>query len=228
MDLKARIRNDILSMQDVPYRDFQSRLIPTVDPSNMVGVRTPQLRRYARDISKEKGISEFLDDVPHSLFEEDQLHAFIISDIRDFRTCLWRVDSFLPFVNNWATCDQMSPPSFKKNRAELLTHIDIWLESDSTYTVRFAVKMLMDHFLDDDYDISFPEKVAAVRSDEYYVKMMAAWYFATALAKQYDDAEKFLRDGKLDIWTHNMTIRKATESRRISDQQKAHLRTLKR
>jgi len=228
MDLKARIRNDILSMQDEQYRDFQSRLIPTVDPANVVGVRTPDLRRYARDISKEEDLSEFLNDVPHDLFEEDQLHAFIISDIRDFRTCLWRVDSFLPFVNNWATCDQMSPPSFKKNRAELLTHIDIWLESDSTYTVRFAVKMLMDHFLDDDYDISFPEKVAAVRSDEYYVKMMAAWYFATALAKQYDDAEKFLRDGKLDIWTHNMTIRKATESRRISDQQKAHLRTLKR
>ena len=222
------IRKNLLSMQDEKYRSFQVKLFPTVDPETVIGVRTPELRSYAKTLLKEEGISTFLSDFPHKYFDENQLHAFIISEIKDYDRCIEEVNRFLPYVDNWATCDQMSPKVFKKHRLQLLDQIRIWLKSDKTYMIRFAIGMLMEHYLDDDVDIRYPDMVAAIRSDEYYVNMMIAWYFATALAKQYEAILPFIEDRKLDIWTHNKAIQKAVESYRISPEQKDYLKGLKR
>ena len=221
------IRKNLLSMQDEKYRSFQVKLFPTVEPETVIGVRTPDLRSYAKKLLKEEGISAFLSDLPHKYFDENQIHAFIISEIKDYGRCVEEVNRFLPYVDNWATCDQMSPKVFKKNRPQLLEQIRIWLKSDKTYTIRFAIGMLMEHYLDDDFDIRYPETVASIRSDEYYVNMMIAWYFATALAKQYEAVLPFIEDGKLDIWTHNKAIQKAVESYRITPEQKEYLKGLK-
>ncbi len=236
------IRRHLFSMQDIPYRDFQSKLIPTMDPRKMIGVRTPALRKFAKELAKESGLERgsksgferepnsilsFLQDLPHSYFDEDQLHAFLISGIRDYDQCMEQLERFLPFVDNWATCDQMSPKVFQSHRAQLLEHIKEWIRSKHTYTVRFAIGMLMQHFLDEDFDPAYPILVASVRSEEYYINMMIAWYFATALAKQYERALPFLEEHRLDPWTHNKTIQKAVESYRITPEQKAYLRTLK-
>ena len=221
------IRNELFGMQDVKYRDFQAKLIPTVEPETVIGVRTPQLRKYAGGLLKRDDVQEFLNDLPHKYFDENQLHAFIISGIKDCGKCMSEVERFLPYVDNWATCDQMSPKVFKKRKDELLKRVKEWIRSDETYTVRFGVGMLMEHFLDDDYDEKYPEMVAKLRSDEYYVNMMIAWYFATALAKQYDTIIPYIEKKKLDKWTHNKAIQKSVESYRISDEQKTYLKTLK-
>ena len=221
------IRKTLISMQDEKYRAFQVKLFPTVDPQTVIGVRTPDLRSYAKKLLKEEGISAFLSDLPHRYFDENQLHAFIISEIKDYGKCMGEVNRFLPYVDNWATCDQMSPKVFKKNRPQLLKQIRIWLKSDKTYTIRFAIGMLMEHYLDDAFDISYPEVVAVIRSDEYYVNMMIAWYFATALAKQYDEILPFIENRRLDVWTHNKAIQKAIESYRITPEQKEYLKRLK-
>ena len=221
------IRKTLISMQDEKYRVFQVKLFPTVDPETVIGVRTPDLRSYAKKLLKEEGISAFPSDLPHRYFDENQLHAFIISEIKDYGRCMGEVNRFLPYVDNWATCDQMSPKVFKKNRPQLLKQIRIWLKSDRTYTIRFAIGMLMEHYLDDAFDISYPEVVAVIRSDEYYVNMMIAWYFATALAKQYDEILPFIGNRRLDVWTHNKAIQKAIESYRITPEQKEYLKRLK-
>ena len=221
------IQKRLFELRDEKYRDFQVKLIPTADPAKVIGVRTPELRRLAKELSKKDDIDIFLDALPHDHFDENQLHAFILSGMKDYDRCMGSVCRFLPFVDNWATCDQMSPKVFGKNKDDLLVHIKDWLRSDKTYTVRFAVGMLMEHFLGDDYDVSYPEMVAEIRSDEYYVNMMRAWYFATALAKQYDSAVRFIEEKKLDKWTHNKAIQKSVESYRITPEQKAYLRSLK-
>lgn len=228
MAIMEEIRDELYSLRDEKYGEFQAKLIPTVDPESIIGVRTPELRKLAKKMVKREEIGEFLGALPHQCFDENQLHAFIVSEMKDFAVCLKEVDRFLPYVDNWATCDQMSPKVFKKHRAELLAPIERWIGSGETYTVRFAVGMLMEHFLDDDFDPAYPEMVAAVRSEEYYVRMMVAWYFATALAKQYDAAVPFLEGQQLDVWTHNKTIQKAVESYRITPEQKAYLKGLKR
>ncbi len=225
--IKDEIIKELYSLQDIEYRDFQSRLIPTAVPEHFIGVRTPALKSLAKKLSKREDIDDFLKAVPHTYFDENQLHAFIISGIKDYDDCMSAVDDFLPYVDNWATCDQMTPKVFKKHKNELLGAVKKWITSDETYTIRFAIKMLMSHFLDEDYDISYPEIVCNVRNEEYYVKMMVAWYFATALAKQYDTILPFIKERKLDDWTHNKTIQKAVESYRISPEQKAYLKTLK-
>ena len=212
---------------DPAYREFQKKLIPTVDPETVIGVRTPALRSYARLLAKREDVSDFLDALPHRWFDENQLHAFIVSQIGDYPRCIAALERFLPFVDNWATCDQMSPKAFRKHRAELAERIRVWIRSDHTYTVRFGIGMLMEHFLDEDYRPEYPELVAGIRSDEYYVNMMIAWYFATALAKQYESVLPFIEDRRLDAWTHNKTIRKAVESDRIPDERKAYLKTLR-
>ena len=222
-----QIRTELFRLQDQKYRDFQGRLIPTAAPETMIGVRTPELRKYAKQLSKQADVSVFLRDLPHRYFDENQLHAFIISDIKDYGQCMDEVRRFLPYVDNWATCDQMSPKVFKKHRAELLEQIRQWLRSEETFTVRFAIGMLMQHFLDDEFDSAYPEMVAQIRSEEYYVNMMIAWYFATALAKQYESVLPFLEDRRLDAWTHNKAIQKAVESYRITPEQKAYLKRLK-
>ncbi len=223
----TEIQKRLFELQDEKYRDFQVKLIPTVDPATVIGVRTPELRKLAKELSKRDDIDAFLETLPHDHFDENQLHAFILSGMKDFTKCMTGVCGFLPFIDNWATCDQLSPKVFGKNKAELLAYINEWLQSDETYTIRFAAGMLMEHFLDDDFDIKYPEMVAGIESDEYYVNMMRAWYFATALAKQYDSVISFIEEKRLDKWTHNKTIQKSVESYRITPEQKAYLKSLK-
>ena len=225
--VNEEIINNLNSLSDSKYRDFQIKLIPGKTSDQMIGVRTPDLRSYAKELSKRDDISDFLNNLPHEFFDENQLHAFVISLMKDYDKCMCEVERFLPYVDNWATCDQMSPKIFRKNREKLLEKVRIWIASDKTYTIRFGIKMLMEHFLDDDFDLQYPEMVAAVRSEEYYVNMMIAWYFATALAKQYDSVLPFVEGKKLDVWIHNKTIQKSIESYRITDDQKSYLRTLK-
>ena len=221
------IRAELYTLRDEKYRDFQRKLIPTVRPETVIGVRTPALRAYAKELLKRPDIGEFLSALPHESFDENQLHAFLLSEIKDFDRCAAGVECFLPFVDNWATCDQLSPKVFGKHHAELLPLVKAWIASGETYTVRFGIGMLMAHFLDADFDPRYPEWVAALRSEEYYVNMMRAWYFATALAKQYVAVLPYLEQRRLDVWTHNKTIQKAVESFRIADEQKAYLRTLR-
>ena len=222
-----QIREDLFRMQDLTYRDFQSRLLPTVAPETLIGVRTPALRDYAKRLGKTEDAAAFLQKLPHTYFDENQLHAFLLCEMKDFERCMDEVNRFLPYIDNWATCDQMSPKVFKKHRAALLAQIPAWLASEKSYTVRFVVGMLMQHFLDEDFAPAYPDMVAALRSEEYYVNMMIAWYFATALAKQYEAALPFLENRRLSPWTHNKAIRKAVESFRVTPEQKAYLRSLK-
>lgn len=221
------IRDALLNEKDVKYKDFQGSLIPGVDAEYFIGVRTPRLRAMAKEYAKNKDIQEFLDDLPHKYFDENQLHAFIISGMKDYDKCVEELEKFLPYVDNWATCDQMSPKVFKKHRPELLTQIRQWIQSDHTYTVRFGMGMLMQHYLDEDFDPDYPALVGSIHSEEYYINMMIAWYFATALAKQYEAVIPWLEEKRLDPWVHNKTIQKAIESYRIDAEQKAFLRTLK-
>ncbi len=221
------IIRELFRMQDETYRDFQVKLIPTVAPERIIGVRTPDVRNYARQLLRDGQEKQFLETLPHRYFDENQLHAFLLSGMKDYGMCMDSVCRFLPFVDNWATCDQLSPAVFRKHRQELLEKIREWLASKETYTVRFGIGMLMQHFLDADFDPAFPELVKEVRSDEYYVNMMIAWYFATALAKQYETILPYLTEHRLDSWTHNKTIQKAVESRRITDAQKTDLRALR-
>ncbi|MBR1451779.1 MAG: DNA alkylation repair protein [Lachnospiraceae bacterium] len=225
--INEEIINNLNSLSDSKYRDFQIKLIPGKTSDQMIGVRTPDLRSYAKELSKRDDVSDFLNNLPHEFFDENQLHAFIISLLKDYDKCMDEVEHFLPYVDNWATCDQMSPKIFKKNREKLLEKIRDWIASDKTYTIRFGIKMLMEHFLDDDFDLQYPDMVASVRSEEYYVNMMIAWYFATALAKQYDSILPYIEEKRLDTWTHNKAIQKSIESYRITDDQKSYLRSLK-
>ena len=222
------IRKELYLLQDIKYLDFQRKLIPTAKPDTVIGVRTPELRKYAKKLVNQENIQEFLHDLPHRFFDENQLHAFIISEIKDYDLCMRELLSFLPFVDNWATCDQLSPKVFKKHRSELIQQIKTWIQSEQTYTVRFGIGMLMQHFLDEDFDPIYPKIVSNIESDEYYVNMMIAWYFATALAKQYDAVLPFITDQKLNAWAHNKTIQKAIESYRITPEQKVYLRSLKK
>ena len=224
---RDEIAAELFQLQDKDYALMQAKIIPTVSPDRIIGVRTPALRAFAKRLRKEKGTEAFLLCLPHQYFDEDQLHAFVISLEKDFDQCMARVNAFLPFIDNWATCDQLSPKVFKKEPEKLLTSIQTWINSDKTYVVRFAIGMLMQHFLDENFDTKYLEMVAEVRSEEYYVNMMIAWYFATALAKQYELALPYLEGRRLAPWVHNKTIRKSIESYRITDDQKAFLRTLK-
>ena len=221
------IQKELFRLQDVQYRDFQAKLIPNIPPETIIGVRTPALRELVKQLGKQEETEEFLRRLPHRYFDENQLHAFILSGQKDYGLCMDEVCRFLPYVDNWATCDQMSPKVFRKHRPELLEQIREWIASGETYTVRFAVGMLMEHFLDEDFDPAYPEMVAGIHSEEYYVNMMIAWYFATALAKQYDAVFPYIGNRRLDDWTHQKTIQKAVESNRIPEERKAVLKSLR-
>lgn len=223
----GEIREELFKLQDIKYRDFQAKLVPTVEPETIIGIRTPELRKLAKQLVKRENIGTFLQALPHDYYDENMLHAYIISETKDYSRCVEEIDAFLPYVDNWATCDTLIPKAFKKHRHELLSEIDRWIASSETYTVRFAVGTLMRNYLDDDFDPSFLRTVSAIRSEEYYINMMTAWYFATALAKQYDAALPYIEQKKLDPWTHNKAIQKAIESFRVSQEHKDHLRTLK-
>ena len=221
------IQKRLFALQDLKYKEFHSGLVPTAETEDMIGVRVPQVRKLAKEVAKEEGCQDFLRQLPHKYYEENNLHAFIIEGMKDYEQCLAEVNRSLPYVDNWATCDSMNPKVFKKHKKELLPQIDAWLASDKTYTIRFGIGMLMGLYLDEHFSVEYLEKVASVTSKEYYVNMMRAWYFATALAKQYDATVKVLEEKRLDAWTHNKTIQKAVESYRITPGQKEYLRTLK-
>ncbi len=218
------ILKELFKLQDLEYKSFHSRLMPNINPDNIIGVRVPQLRSLSKKI---KWNEEFINSLPHKYYEENNLHAFMVCEISDFDTCIEKLNEFLPYIDNWATCDGLKPKCFKKNTQKLLPYIESWLKSKHTYTVRFACLMLMTHFLGDNFKEEYLEKVSQIRSDEYYINMMLAWYFAESLVKQYDSAITYLEDRKLSPWVHNKTIQKACESFRIEDEKKAYLRSLK-
>ncbi|MEE5994608.1 MAG: DNA alkylation repair protein [Oscillospiraceae bacterium] len=222
------IQEKLFSMQDIQYKDFNAKLLPNIDKDSIIGVRTPELRKFAKELAKSEEVSVFLEDLPHRYFEENQLHVFLISEMKDYDTVIAELRRFLPYVDNWATCDQLSPKVFKKHLNKLMEKIKEWIHSDKTYTIRFGIGMLMRWYLDEHFKPEYLDLVAEIQSEEYYVNMMRAWYFATALAKQYDDTIRIIEENRLDAWTHNKTIQKARESYRISDEQKEHLKTLKR
>ncbi|MBR2640596.1 MAG: DNA alkylation repair protein [Oscillospiraceae bacterium] len=214
-------------MSEEKYRDFQSKLMPTVPKEKIIGIRTPLLRKFAKEFSETPQAEEFLKNLPHYYYEENNLHAFLLEKMTDFDECAKAVTNFLPFVDNWATCDSMSPKVFGKHKTELLGYIEKWLSAEDTYSVRFGIKMLMEHFLGEEFKPEYPKLVAKIKSEEYYIRMMQAWYFATALAKEYGAVLPFIENKKLEKWTHNKAIQKAIESYRITDEQKAYLRKLK-
>ena len=223
-DLEKRM----FELCDKEYAAFQCKLIPTISAGTVLGIRVPVLRNLAKEFRKESECEAFLESLPHRYYDENMFHSILLCDVKDYERAIEYVDSFLPYIDNWAVCDTLSPKVFKKHRSKLIEKIMEWTKSDKVYTCRFGIKMLMAHFLDEDFKPEYLKIPEAVKSDEYYVKMMVAWYFATALAKQWDATIPYIEENKLDIWTHNKTIQKARESYRITADQKEYLKTLRR
>ena len=221
------IRQGLFALKDEKYKEFQKKLIPTVDENTVIGVRMPVLRKYAKDVSGTPGAVIFMQTLPHEYYEENNLHGMLIETMKDYDECIAYLEEFLPYVDNWATCDLISPRVFKKHKDELLVKIKEWMASDRVYTIRFGMEMLMTHFLDEDFKPEYLGMSADVHSEEYYVNMMIAWFFATALAKQYEASLPYIENHCMDRWTHNKTIQKAIESYRITDEQKRYLKSLK-
>ena len=223
-----KIQKELFSLQDKEYMKFLSKLTPNVSEDTIIGVRIPEIRKLAKKLVKNNEYEDFLKELPHKYYDENLLHGAIISESKNFEKCIKLLDNFLPFVDNWAVCDTISPKIFKKYKKELIEKIKEWSQSDKTYTCRFGVEMLMTHFLDEDFKKEYLEMVADIHSEEYYVKMVVAWFFATALAKQWDYAVIYLENNRLDVWVHNKTIQKARESLRILEDKKGYLKGLKR
>ena len=223
----TNVQTHLFAMQDLKYRDFHAKLMPTVNKEKIIGVRTPALRVFAKKYGKTDEAKEYLQMLPHQYYEENNLHGLLIEQIKDYDTCLEELERFLPYIDNWATCDMLAVKVVKKHQDTFIDEVYRWMESDHAYTIRFGISMLMRYYLEDAFQMEYPEKVAQIRSEEYYVNMMRAWYFATALAKQYDKILPFIEKQKLDVWTHNKTIQKAIESYRITPEQKEYLRGLK-
>ena len=217
----------LFQLQDKGYRDFQSKLIPTIPVETIIGVRIPAIRKLAKEYGKDLESVEFLKQLPHTYYDENILHALLVAEIKDYEVCVKEAERFLPYVDNWAVCDIFSPKVFRKNKDKLIDKVREWTASDHPYTCRFGMEMLMTHFLDEDFRVEYLEIPAAVHSEEYYVNMMIAWFYATALAKQWDAAVGYIEKKCLDPWTHNKTIQKARESYRITREQKEYLNTLK-
>lgn len=228
MSINEEIRQKLFTMQDIDYREFHSKLVPTIDKERIIGIRTPILRKYSKELSKDKNIDIFLNTLPHCFYEENNLHAFCIEQEKDYDKCILLLNEFLPYVDNWATCDSISPPIFAKHKDKLISQIQIWLKCSDIYAVRFGLKCLMTHYLDDEFKSEYLKIASSVRSDEYYIKMMISWFFATALTKQYEKTLPYIENNLLDIWIHNKTIQKCVESYRITTEQKEFLKTLKR
>ena len=222
MDIKEKL----FAMKEEKYGDFSASLMPDMPRERVIGVRIPKLRAFVKEISG--NTSDFISSLPHYFFEENNLHAFIISSISDFDRCVSEVDRFLPYIDNWATCDSLRPPCFSKNKDKLLEYIYRWIRSDKVYTVRFAIEMLMVHYLEDDYSDDYAKLVASVRSEEYYVNMMIGWYFATALTKRWDSVIYFIEESLISPVARKMAIRKGIESLAIPKERKAYLRELSR
>ena len=221
------IQQRLFALRDEKYQKFTAGLIPSLPGELIIGVRAPALRALAKELKGSSEAEDFMKALPHEYYEENNLHAALIGHIRDFDACLQALEDFLPFVDNWSTCDALRPKALAKNKARLMERVLLWLRSGRTYTVRFAIGMLMSHFLDGDFREDYLALAASVRSEEYYIRMMQAWYFATALAKQYESALVYIEGRKLDAWVHNKSIQKARESFRVSLEHKEYLKTLK-
>ncbi len=217
----------LVSFGDEKYRDFQSKLVPNIPKESIIGVRTPDMRKIAREIKGTEEAEQFLSQLPHKYYEENLVHFFVIAMIKDFDECVEAVEIFLPYVDCWPVCDQSSPKVFAKNHEKLLPLIKKWIGSDHVYTSRFGIRMLMNEFLGEDFKPEYLEWVADVKGDDYYIKMMVAWYFATALAKQYDASIVYIEERRLEPWTHKKAIQKAVESYRVSDEHKEYLKTFR-
>ena len=222
-----KVTEELFNLRDSEYAAFQAKLTPTIEPEKFIGVRLPVLRKFAKEYAKDPECVQFMSTLPHDYYDENLLHSVLITYIKDYDTCMQALEKFLPYVDNWAVCDTMSPKVLKKNKEALLLKIKEWVKSDKTYTIRFGVDMLMSFYLDDDFKPEYLEIPASIRSDEYYVNMMTAWYFATALAKQWDEAVKYIENRRLDRWTHNKAIQKSIESFRVTQEHKDYLRSLK-
>ena len=218
---------ELFKLQDKEYAEFQSKLIPSVDKSKFIGVRVPEVRKLAKLYFKDENSKEFLNTLPHKYYDENMLHGLLILEIRDYEESIKEVDKFLPYIDNWAVCDIMSPKIFKKNKDKLIEKIIIWSKSKEVYTCRFGIEMLMRHYLDEDFKSEYLNIPSTIVSDEYYINMMIAWFFATALAKHWNDSIKYVENNKLTKWVHNKTIQKARESYRITNEQKEYLKSLK-
>ena len=226
-EIESYVRQKLFEMQDEKYRDFHAALMPTVDKEKVIGVRSPMLKKFAKDFRKSGDYESFLIILPHKYYEENNVHAAVIGQEKDYEKAVELVDKFLPFVDNWATCDMMKISAFKNHLPELYEKIPEWLNSEYTYAVRFGIKMLMDYFLGENFSAECAELVCGVKREEYYIKMMIAWYFATALAKNYDEVIPYIENKRLEKQTHNKTIQKAIESYRIGDEQKQYLKSLR-
>ena len=222
----TNIQKQLFALQDKGYREFHSGLIPTIDKDTIIGVRVPVLRKLAKELDEETATT-FLQNLPHKYYEGNQLHAILLSGINDYKQCLVAVNRFLPYVDNWATCDVLRPKVFAKQHKELIKEISAWLQSDKIYTVRFGIEMLLVHFLDKDFQKKYLKWVAKIKSEEYYVRMMQAWFFAEAAAKQYEAALPYFEKHRLEQWTHNKAIQKACESFRVAEDRKEYLKKLK-
>ena len=224
------IKDYLLKNQDLQYKQFHSSLMPTINSEVVIGIKVPILRNYTKELLKKYDIQSFVPffkDLPHQYYEENNIHAFLIEKINNYDECLFQLEQFLPYIDNWATCDMLNPKVFSKNKDKLLKKINEWIKSSHTYTIRFGIGMLMRYFLDKDFNSSYLELVYSIKSEEYYVNMMKAWFFATALTKQYDATLPVFQNKKLDTWTHNKAIQKAIESFRVPTEHKQYLKTLK-
>ena len=221
------VQNKLFKMQDIEYRRFHSKLMPTVDYEKIIGVRIPVLRKFSNDFARSEEWWGFVEKLPHKYYEEDNLHAFLLEKIKDFDVAIKYTEDFLPYIDHWATCDMFMPKVFKKNKDKILSYALKWIKSDHIYTIRYGIGILMKLFLDEDFKEEYLHIVGNVKSGEYYVNMMIAWYFATALAKQYNCTVKYIEQKRLDVWVHNKTIQKAVESYRIPKEIKEYLKTFK-
>ena len=225
------ITEQLITMKDEVYKNFHGKLMPTINPDSILGVRVPLLRKFSNQLNKnlsKEEIERFMSELPHRYYEENNIHAFLIEKINDYDECIAALDKFLPYVDNWATCDMMNPKIFKKNTRKLFDKIEEWMSSSHVYTIRFGIGMLMRFYLDDNFSTQYLDMVANIVSDEYYVNMMKAWFFATALAKQYEATLPYIQQNRLDIWSHNKAIQKSIESFRVSKEHKEELRRYKR
>lgn len=221
------VEDKLFSLQDLKYKEFHAKLIPNVDKNKIIGVRNPDSKKVARKLIKENNIFEFVTNLPHRYYEENNVHAYIINEVKDYDKVIEMLNVFLPYVDNWATCDIIKPKIFKKNQDKLLSEVEKWINDKNTYVIRFGIGVLMNYYLDDFFKKKYLKIPLKIKSDEYYVNMMIAWFYATALAKKYDETIKIIENKRLDKWVHNKTIQKAIESRRISDEKKEYLKSLK-
>ena len=221
------VYNELLKVRDAEYGEFQAKLVPNIPAETIIGVRTPDMRKVAKEVFKSGDREAFLKDLPHKWYEENLVHFFVLAEIKDFEECVRKVEEFLPYVDCWPVSDQATPKSFKKNHEKLLPYIKKWIASDEVYTARFGIRMLMNEFLGEDFKEEYLELVASKEGEDYYLKMMVAWYFATALAKQYDASVKYIEERRLPEWVHKKTIQKAVESFRVSDEHKEYLKSFR-